>query len=93
MGADAAMAEFNQMTVFFSGCRDWPDINNEVMAFLLEMKQQTDHAEAERVAKSEASLLQALAAHGLNGQQVNLMLGQSPQAPYYGTPNNGGEEH
>ena len=92
MGADAAMAEFNQMTVFFSGCRDWPDINNEVMAFLLEMKQQTDHAEAERVAKSEASLLRALAANGLNGQ-TNILFGQSAQAPYYGASTNEGDKH
>ena len=93
MGADAAMAEFNQMTVFFSGCRDWPDINSEVMDFFLEMKQQSDQKAQEQASKRDASLLQALAAHGLNGQQVNLMFGQSPQAPYYGTPNNGGEEH
>lgn len=91
-GADAAMAEFNQMTVFFSGCRDWPDIYKEVMAFLLEMKQQTDHAEAERVAKSEASLLRALAANGLNGQ-TNILFGQSAQAPYYGASTNEGDKH
>lgn len=92
MGADAAMAEFNQMTVMFSGCGDWPDIYKEVMAFLLEMKQQTDHAEAERVAKSEASLLRALAANGLNGQ-TNILFGQSAQAPYYGTSTNEGDKH
>ncbi len=93
MGADAAMAEFNQMTVFFSGCRDWPDINNEVMAFFLEMKQQADHAEAERVAKSEASLLRALAANGLNGNQINFLTGQAAQAPYYGASTNEGDKH
>ena len=86
------MADFNQMTVFFSGCRDWPDINNEVMAFLLEMKQHADHAEAERVAKSEASLLRALAANGLNGQ-TNILFGQSAQAPYYGASTNEGDKH
>ena len=56
------------------------------------MKQQTDHAEAERVAKSEASLLRALAANGLNGQ-TNILFGQSAQAPYYGASTNEGDKH
>lgn len=93
MGADAAMAEFRQMAVMFSGCQDWPDINNQVMAFLLEMKQQTDKVAAEQAAKRDAALIDALATHGLNGNQINFLSGQSAQAPYYGAPTNEGGEH
>lgn len=92
MGADAAMAEFNQMTVMFSGCGDWPDINSEVMDFFLEMKQQSDQKAQEQASKREASLLRALAANGLNGQ-TNIMFGQSAQAPYYGASTNEGDKH
>lgn len=92
MGADAAMAEFNQMTVFFSGCRDWPDINSEVMDFFLEMKQQSDQKAQEQASKRDASLLRALAANGLNGQ-TNILFGQSAQAPYYGASTNEGDKH
>lgn len=91
-GSDAALAELKQMAEMFSGCRDWSDINNEVMAFLLEMKQQADQAEAERLAKREAALMSAIASNGLNGQ-INFMLGQSPQAPYYGTTTKAGDKH
>lgn len=93
MGADAAMAEFRQMAVMFSGCQDWPDINNLVMAFLLEMKQQTDKVAAEQAAKRDAALIDALATHGLNGNQINFLSGQAAQAPYYGAPTNEGGEH
>lgn len=91
-GMEKAIGELNQMAEFFSGCYDWPDINNEVMAFLLEMKQLSDRSEAERLEKRDSALLKAIAGNGLNGQ-VNLMLGQSPQAPYYAAPTNGTEKH
>jgi hypothetical protein len=81
-GLEAAMKEFERMEVMFSGNRDWPDIEKEVKAFFLKKKRLEQEAVGEREHKINQALLDALAS-GTIANQLNLLLGNNPQAPYY----------
>ena len=83
-GLDAAMRKFDEMKVDFSGNRDWPDIEKEVMDFILEKKKLAFLADGERQQQIDQAWIQGLA-NGVNGGQVVLQTGNNSQAPYYST--------
>ena len=83
-GLDAAMRKFDEMKVDFSGNRDWPDIEKEVMDFILEKKKLALLADGERQQQIDQAWIQGLA-NGVNGGQVVLQTGNNSQAPYYST--------
>ena len=76
------MKEFERMEVMFSGNCDWPDIEKEVKAFFLKKKRLEQVVVGERENKINQALLDALAS-GTIANQLNLLLGNNPQAPYY----------
>jgi hypothetical protein len=81
-GLEAAMKEFESMEVMFSGNRDWPDIEEEVKAFFLKKKRLELEAAGERERQINQAMFDALAS-GTIANQLNLLLGNNPQAPYY----------
>ena len=81
-GLEAAMKEFERMEVMFSGNRDWPDIEEEVKALFLKRKRLELEAAGERERKINQALFDALT-NGTIANQLNLMLGNNPQASYY----------
>lgn len=81
-GLEATMKEFERMEVMFSGNCDWPDIEKEVKAFFLKKKRLEQVVVGEREHKINQALLDALAS-GTIANQLNLLLGNNSQAPYY----------
>lgn len=89
-GLDETMAEFNKMKLMFSGIRDWPDIEKEVMDFFIEKKRLAQQADIERQQQIDQALVTGLA-KSISGGQVNLLIGTNSQAPFYSsTPTIGG---
>ena len=83
-GLEAAMKEFNDMKVMFSDLTpEWSDIAGEVLDFFLEKKRQAQEAAGEREQQINQMLADALAKNGIVANQLNLMPGSNPQAPYY----------
>ena len=83
-GLEAAMRKFDEMKVDFSGIRDWPDIEKEVMDFLMEKRRLSLQADVERQRQMDQAWIQGLA-RGVIGGQVVLQTGSDAQAPYYST--------
>ena len=81
-GLEATMKEFERMEVMFSGNCDWPDIEKEVKAFFLKKKRLEQVVVGEREHKINQALLDALASDTI-ANQLNLLLGNNSQAPYY----------
>ena len=85
-GLEAAMKEFNNMKVMFSDLTpEWSDIASEVLDFFLEKKRQAQEAAGEREQQINQMWADALAKNGIVANQLNLMPGSNPQAPYYST--------
>ena len=84
-GLEAAMRKFDEMKVDFSGNRDWPDIEKEVMDFFMEKRKEALQADGERQQQMDQAWIQGLA-RGVNGGQVVLKTGSNSQAPYYSAP-------
>ena len=83
-GLEAAMKEFNDIKVMFSDLTpEWSDIAGEVLDFFLEKKRQAQEAAGEREQQINQMLADALAKNGIVANQLNLMSGSNPQAPYY----------
>ena len=83
-GVDAAMEEFRGMTLMFSNCPDWHQIDKEVMDFFLEQKRAEQKMESERKIQLDGALLAGLA-RGVNPAQLNVLTGPAAQAPYFQT--------
>lgn len=83
-GLEAALRRFDDMKVDFSGIRDWPDIEKEVMDFFMEKRKLALQADGERKQQMDQAWIQGLA-RGVNGGQVVLQTGSNSQAPYYST--------
>ena len=85
-GLEAAMKEFNDIKVMFSDLTpEWSDIAGEVLDFFLEKKRQAQEAAGEREQQINQMWADALAKNGIVANQLNLMPGSNPQAPYYST--------
>jgi len=83
-GLEAAMKEFNDVKVIFSDLTpEWSDIAGEVLDFFLEKKRQAQEAAGEREQQINQMWADALARNGIVTNQLNLMSGSNPQAPYY----------
>ena len=83
-GLEAAMKEFNDIKVLFSDLTpEWSDIAGEVLDFFLEKKRQAQEAAGEREQQINQMWADALARNGIVANQLNLMSGSNPQAPYY----------
>jgi hypothetical protein len=83
-GLEAAMKEFNDIKVMFSDLTpEWSDIAGEVLDFFLEKKRQAQEAAGEREQQINQMWADALARNGIVANQLNLMSGSNPQAPYY----------
>ena len=83
-GLEAAMKEFNDIKVMFSDLTpEWSDIAGEVLDFFLEKKRQAQEAAGEREQQINQMWADALAKNGIVANQLNLMSGSNPQAPYY----------
>ena len=83
-GLEAAMKEFNDIKVMFSDLTpEWSDIAGEVLDFFLEKKRQAQEAAGEREQQINQMWADALARNGIFTNQLNLMPGSNPQAPYY----------
>lgn len=83
-GLVKAREEFEQMRRFFSGNRDWPDIEEVVMAFFKERKWVEAQAADERQLQIEKAMMEGLK-RGLNPGQLNFLTGAAAQAPYHST--------
>lgn len=81
-GLEETMGEFDKMKLMFSGVQDWPDIEEEVMDFIVEKKRLDHQADVERQQQMNQALLVGLA-KGIGGGQVVLQTGTNSQAPYY----------
>jgi len=91
-GLDETIREFDKMKLMFSGVQDWPDIEEEVMGFLIEKKRQAQLANGERQQQIDQALLVGLV-KGISGGQLVLQTGTNSQAPYYSsTPTIGGHK-
>ena len=91
-GLDAAIKEFDELKVRFSGCEDWHDIEKDVKDFFMEKRREEQLAAAERQQQIDQALVIGLA-KGISGGQVNLLTGTNSQAPYYSsTPTIGGHK-
>lgn len=78
------MKEFNDIKVMFSDLTpEWSDIAGEVLDFFLEKKRQAQEAAGEREQQINQMWADALARNGIVTNQLNLMSGSNPQAPYY----------
>ncbi|SDG70943.1 hypothetical protein SAMN04487901_10810 [Prevotella communis] len=85
-GLEAAMKEFNDIKVLFSDLTpEWSDIAGEVLDFFLEKKREAQEAAGEREQQINQMWADALAKNGIVANQLNLMPGSNPQAPYYST--------
>ena len=85
-GLEAAMKEFNDIKVLFSDLTpEWSDIAGEVLDFFLEKKREAQEAAGEREQQINQMWADALAKNGIVANQINLMPGSNPQAPYYST--------
>ena len=85
-GLEAAMKEFNDIKVLFSDLTpEWSDIAGEVLDFFLEKKREAQEAAGEREQQINQMWADALAKNGIVANQLNLMPGSNPQAPYYPT--------
>lgn len=85
-GLEAAMKEFNDIKVLFSDLTpEWSDIAGEVLDFFLEKKKEAQEAAGEREQQINQMWAEALAKNGIVANQLNLMPGSNPQAPYYST--------
>ena len=83
-GLEAAMKEFNDIKVMFSDLTpEWSDIAGEVLDFFLKKKRQAQEAAGEREQQINQMWADALARNGIVANQLNLMSGSNPQAPYY----------
>ncbi len=83
-GLEAAMKEFNDIKVLFSDLTpEWSDIAGEVLDFFLEKKREAQEAAGEREQQINQMWADALARNGIVANQLNLMSGSNPQAPYY----------
>ena len=83
-GLEAAMKEFDEMKVKFSDLTpEWSDIASEVLDFFLEKKREAQEAAGEREQQINQMWADALAKNGIVANQLNLMPGSNPQAPYY----------
>ena len=83
-GLEAAMKEFNDIKVLFSDLTpEWSDIAGEVLDFFLEKKREAQEAAGEREQQINQMWADALAKNGIVANQINLMPGSNPQAPYY----------
>ncbi len=82
-GMDEARKVFEMMKSLFSGNHDWPDIEKELMEFFLEKKREAQEAAGEREQQINQMWADALAKNGIVANQLNLMPGSNPQAPYY----------
>ena len=83
-GLEAAMKEFNDIKVLFSDLTpEWSDIAGEVLDFFLEKKREAQEAAGEREQQINQMWADALAKNGIVANQLNLMSGSNPQAPYY----------
>jgi hypothetical protein len=83
-GLEAAMKEFNDVKVIFSDLTpEWSDIAGEVLDFFLEKKRQAQEAAGEREQQINQMWADALAKNGIITNQLNMMPGNNPQAPYY----------
>lgn len=83
-GLEAAMKEFNDIKVMFSDLTpEWSDIAGEVLDFFLEKKRQAQEAAGECEQQINQMWADALARNGIVANQLNLMSGSNPQAPYY----------
>ena len=94
-GLEAAMKEFNDIKVMFSDLTpEWSDIAGEVLDFFLEKKRQAQEAAGEREQQINQMWADALARNGIFTNQLNLMSGSNPQAPYYSSTQttNGGHK-
>lgn len=80
------MKEFNDIKVLFSDLTpEWSDIAGEVLDFFLEEKREAQEAAGEREQQINQMWADALAKNGIVANQLNLMPGSNPQAPYYST--------
>ena len=78
------MKEFNDIKVLFSDLTpEWSDIAGEVLDFFLEKKREAQEAAGEREQQINQMWADALAKNGIVANQINLMPGSNPQAPYY----------
>ena len=85
-GLEAAMKEFNDIKVLFSDLTpEWSDIAGEVLDFFLEKKRLAQEAAGAREQQINQMWADALAKNGIVANQLNLMPGSNPQAPYYST--------
>ncbi|SDO58691.1 hypothetical protein SAMN04487900_12913 [Prevotella communis] len=85
-GLEAAIKEFNDIKVLFSDLTpEWSDIAGEVLDFFLEKKKEAQEAAGEREQQINQMWADALAKNGIVANQLNLMPGSNPQAPYYST--------
>ena len=85
-GLEAAMKEFNDIKVLFSDLTpEWSDIAGEVLDFFLEKKREAQEAAGEREQQINQMWADTLAKNGIVANQLNLMPGSNPQAPYYST--------
>ena len=83
-GLEAAMKEFNDIKVLFSDLTpEWSDIAGEVLDFFLEKKREAQEAAGEREQQINQMWADTLAKNGIVANQLNLMPGSNPQAPYY----------
>jgi hypothetical protein len=91
-GLEDAMKKFDEMKMLFSGCRDWPDIEAEVTAFFLEKKREALAVAREREQLQNQAWIDGLA-KGVATNQLNVMTGSDPHAPYYSSvPTFGGHK-
>ena len=91
-GLDETMREFDKMKIMFSGIQDWPDIEEEVMYFIVEKKRRAHQADIERQQQMDQAMMMGLA-NGIGGRQVVLQTGTNSQAPFYSsTPTIGGHK-
>lgn len=80
-GLDEARKVFEDMKILFSGNRDWPDIEEEVMEFFKEQKRLEVQAAGERQLQMDKALIEGLS-NGLVTGQMNLLTGAAAQALY-----------
>ena len=91
-GLDAAIKKFDDMKIDFSCCHDWPDIEKDVLKFLIEKKHEAELADFNRQQKIDEAMVVGFA-KGINGGQMNLLTGTNSQAPFYSsTPTLGGHK-
>ena len=87
-GLDEARRVFDVMKGLFSGNRDWPDIEEEVMEFFKEQKRLEVQAAGERQLQMDKALIEGLS-NGLNPGQLNFLTGGTAQALYHSTATGG----